>query len=187
MLPVMADPSDAIHLPDATPEARAEAVRTVIARYRDELRKGATESQKAQADDMRALQRFLSLLEIAYLSASADGLADGEREALAEVIENATGKLINAQTLLAHFSDLDEATETLGRRERLGRVAANFDDATSQESAVGFAALVAIADGKLDGAELDVLRQLGEHFSLDDAAVTAIVQRVAKELEEALP
>ena len=59
----------------------------------DELRRGAEEARK-QTDnvhDPRALERFLSLLELAYLTASADGLADGERDALAHSIETATG------------------------------------------------------------------------------------------------
>lgn len=184
----MGDKLTARTLPDASAERLRTAVEGVLVEQSAELRRGAEEARK-QTDnvhDPRALERFLSLLELAYLTASADGLADGERDALAHSIETATGGVIDAKMLLTHFADLDDASEMLGRRERLGRTAANFTDEPARDQALRFAAVVAMADGKLDDTEGEVLVELGDHFGYDAARVQIIVDDVAGQIEEAL-
>lgn len=139
-----------------------------------------------RSEDPEASTYFVSILELAYLVASADGLADEERHTLADLLERLTGKAVEHEALDLHFRDLAEAVEMLGRRERLRRAAEDFGDSTRQHEALGFAAVVALADGRLAEPENAALSELGGHFgfSPDETAnvVGAIVERVRAEL-----
>ena len=157
-----------LELPDVGSEVLREAVRTALEQQSsdiaapsvgprslsgrlpttDQLKAGAEASVAEEGEDAAAAQYFQSLLELGYLVASADGLADEEREALADLVEHATGSAVEHDVLTRHFTNLDAAAEMLGRRERMGRIAANFDDFMAREEAMSFAALVAVADGK---------------------------------------
>jgi len=148
------------------------------------LQHGAEETLKS--GDVVASTYFVSILELAYLVASADGFAEEERHTLASLLERLTGDAVHHDQLELHFKDLDDAVEMLGRRERLRRAAEDFGDATRQHEALGFAAVVALADGKLAEPENAALSELGGHFgfSPDETAnvVGGIVQRVRAEL-----
>jgi tellurite resistance protein len=187
-------------LPDVGPERLALAVRAALGRQRDaaaptrtvqlpalaRLRAGAAESIKAEAEDARTAEYFQSLLELGYLVASADGLAVEERDALAHLVEHATGAVVSSDVLQLHFADLGATCEALGRRERLGRIAANFDQPGERSEALGFATLVAIADGALTEPERKVLVELGAHFSLSAGQVDEAIEQVAIAIEREL-
>jgi tellurite resistance protein len=150
----------------------------------DQLRAGA-EATRGGADDHSA-RTFQSILELGYLVASADGFADEERRALAMMLEQATGSAVNRDELELHFKDLDEAVEMLGRRERLRRAAADFDDALGRTHAISFTALIAVADGELGQPEIEALTELGKCFELPVTEVLEIVEGVAREVERAV-
>jgi tellurite resistance protein len=150
------------------------------------LRAGAQETLKEERQDARVVEYFQSLLEIGYLVASADGLAEAERGALARLMEQVSGSVLELRMLEQHLRDLDGSAAILGRHERLARVAASFEDAQSREEAIGFAALIAIADGKLAGPEAGVLLELGEHFSLSAGEVRAVASQVVASVKLAL-
>ena len=150
------------------------------------LKEGAQETMKEEGADAGAAEYFQSLLELGYLVASADGLAKEEREALAKLVEQATESAVEREALKRHFDDLDGGAEVLGRRERLARVAANFEDATSRAEAIGFAVLIAIADGKLADPEARVLLELGSHFSLTEGEVESMLGQVVASIRVAL-
>jgi tellurite resistance protein len=196
----------ALQLPDVGADKIRAAVRKVLTKQQEampsqtvdpseligmlppggHLRAGAEEAMKDEADDRDAAEYFQSLLELAYLAASADGLADEERDALAALIEHATGAAIHIDTLCLHFQDLDATVEALGRRERLMRVAANFESERARAEAIGFATLVAIADGVLADDEKEVLVELGGLFSLSSEDVDKVVDRVADNIKKQL-
>jgi tellurite resistance protein len=150
------------------------------------MRLGAQETLKDEAQDLRAAEYFQSLLEIGYLVASADGLADEERDALAKLMEQVSGSVVELQMLKQHLCDLDGSAAVLGRRERLARVAASFEDDRSREEAISFAALVAVADGKLAGPEASVLLELGQHFAFSAGDVQAVASQVVASIKLAL-
>ncbi len=129
---------------------------------------------------------FQSLLELGYLVASADGLADDERATLAALLEQATGAIVNRAELELHFQDLEEGCKMLGRRERLRRAAADFEDSIGRSEAIGFTALIAVADGVLAAPEIEALTELGACFELSEAQVDDIVQGVTRAVENAL-
>jgi tellurite resistance protein len=202
----MAHSPTGLRLPEVAPARRLAAVRAVLARQSAEmprqvvdpsaligrlpspakLRAGAVQAQKEEAEDARAAEYFESLLELGYLVASADGLAAEERETLALLLEHATESSVSRDVLQLHFSDLDATSAALGRSERLGRVAANFDSTHAREEAISFAALVAMADGSLEPTELRVLLELGRHFALSAEQVETLVHHVANGITQQL-
>jgi len=127
----------------------------------------------------RSSERFIAALELGYLTASADGLDDRERHQIATTLEQVTGIGFDHDSFAAHFGDLDEAVAALGRRERLARTAADFEDDASREGAIRFAALVAMADGSLHDSELAVLVEAGAHFQWTETRVRELVTSVA--------
>ncbi len=126
--------------------------------------------------------RFESVLELGYLAASADGLDDAERGALADLLTEASGKTLDHAAFELHFRELDQAVEMLGRRERLARTAADFEDDGSRADAIRFAALVAMADGALHAPELAVLVEAGACFDWNAEKVRGLVDDAAARL-----
>jgi tellurite resistance protein len=151
-----------------------------------QLQAGAEQSLKEEADDFEAAEYFQSLLELGYLVASADGLAEEERDALAHLVESVTNQAADYEALQVHFDDLDTMSDALGRRERLGRVAANLETKEQREEAISFAALIAIADGVLAQPEAEVLFALGEHLSFGKDAVLAVIDQVKNRIQSEL-
>jgi tellurite resistance protein len=147
--------------------------------------KQAAEATLAERDH-DASAYFQSMLELGYLVASADGFAEQERHALAELLEAITGAAVDHDALELHFRDLDDTVEALGRRERLRRAAADFEDGVSRTEALGFAALVALADGELAEPEAQVLTEMGSHFGLSESEVAQTVDRVVTDLRSRL-
>ncbi len=172
-------------LAGADSEALHAAVHKLLAGHQDALTAGAKESPHSADDQLtEAAVYFHTLLELAYLVASADGFAEQERAALAALIETATSAALDRTVLLAHFDDLDSGTEMLGRRERLARAAANIDGNGGREAALRFSALIATANGVMATKELDVLVEMGDHFGIDKGAVETIARDVVAELVE---
>ena len=185
-----------VRLPASAPDRLAAALQAVLRQAKpaggsalptvDSLRQGAEQTLRAETKDSKAAGAFQSLLELGYIVASADGLADSEREALAKLLELATGSAIDHDTMTLHFRDLDASVEMLGRRERLRRVTAGLADLAATNEAVGFAALVALADGELGAPEMQALLELGDGLGLPAADVRSVVDdvvaRVRKEL-----
>lgn len=124
-------------------------------------------------------ESFIAALELGYLTASADGLDERERDTIATTLEQVTGIGFDHDSFAEHFADLDAAVEMLGRAERLARTAADFLDDDARADAIRFAALVAMADGKLHKAELTVLCEAGEHFEWTQDKVLALVDEAA--------
>jgi len=123
--------------------------------------------------------RFMAALELGYLAASADGLDHKERAALATTLEHVTGIGFDHETFAEHFADLDAAVAALGRRERLARTAAEFDNEDARADAIRFAALVAMCDGTLNAQELEVLNEAATYFQWSAEQVHGLVTEAA--------
>jgi tellurite resistance protein len=124
-------------------------------------------------------EHFMAALELGYLAASADGLEDEERDSIATTLQQVTGIGFDHDTFEAHFSDLDAAVLALGRRERLARTAAEFDNDDARANVIRFAALVAMADGVLNAPELVVLEEVGQHFKWTPDRIRGLVTEAA--------
>jgi tellurite resistance protein len=122
---------------------------------------------------------FMAALELGYLAASADGLEARERESIAATLQDVTGIGFDRLAFSQHFADLDHAVAALGRRERLARTAAEFETDDERTSVLKFAALVAMADGVLNEAELVVLQEAAAYFQWDAERVRTLVTEAA--------
>jgi tellurite resistance protein len=129
---------------------------------------------------------FQSILELAYLVASSDGFVEAEQRALADLLEQVTGAAVSHAALELHFKDLEDACSVLGRKERLRRAAADFDDAIGRDEALGFAALVALADGKLREPEAEALLELAHCLEFEQHEAQNIVDAVVIQIQKAL-
>jgi tellurite resistance protein len=136
--------------------------------------------------DMAESAYFQSMLELGYLVASADGFAEEERHALAELLSRVTGSAVEIDVLELHLKDLDDACAMLGRRERLRRAAEDFGDGPTRHEALGFAALVAIADGMLAEPEAGALSELGGFFGMSADEIASTVDDVLQRLNTQL-
>jgi tellurite resistance protein len=150
----------------------------------ESLREGAA-AVHGEGDDPKA-RHFQSMLELGYLVASADGFADAERNALSTLLEQITGSAVNHEELELHFRDLDDACSVLGRHERLRRAAAEFEDNIGRDEALAFAALVAVADGRLAAPEMSALSELGRCFEIRETEVEVIVDGMVRDIEHAV-
>ncbi|HET6585655.1 MAG TPA: hypothetical protein VFG69_19485, partial [Nannocystaceae bacterium] len=70
--------------------------------------------------------------------------------------------------------------------ERLARAAADLDGTAACEEAIGLAALIAMADGRLATAEHQTLVDLGEFLGISATRVKALVDGMAQRVEAAL-
>jgi tellurite resistance protein len=182
-----------VELPSVAPERFAVAVRAMLGEGGEMA--PLPSSARLEADAAAAIadggdpdssRRFQALIELGYLAASADGLDPAERDALAALLERLTGAAVDQGTLQRHLDDLDAAAAMLGRHERLARVAADLGEGDRRDEALGFAALIAMADGRLHQDELAVLDELGGCFGLAASEVRAIVDRVADAVARAV-
>ena len=189
----MSEANVVVELPAVAPARFAAAVRAMLGEGGEMAPLPSSARLEADAaaavvdgGDADGSRRFQALVELGYLAASADGLDPAERDALATLIERLTGAAVDHGTLDRHLCDLDAAAAMLGRRERLARVAADLGDGDKRDEALGFAALIAMADGRLHAEELAVLDELGGCFGLATSEVRAIVDRVADAVARAV-
>lgn len=169
-------------------DAVADAVERLVQRDADRvawLRAGAEASVRGDGD-AAAASRFQTLLELAYLVASADGFADAERRSLAAMLERITGAAVDHATLELHFSDLDAAVELLGRTQRLARAAADLETKAAAEEALTLVAMVASADGHISAPEHAALVELAGHVDIAPDRVAALLNDVVARVEAEL-
>ena len=185
------DEGNFIEFADAEVDDVAAAVQGVLVGLRAPwLREGAEQTMAQTADQadpgpQGAALRFVTLLELAYLVASADGLAKVERESLSYLLENLTGAAVKQSDLERHFSDLDQAVAAFGRRERLAASAAAIEEDGREETML-LVSLIAMADGNLSNPEMGSLVELGEHMARSREQVEALAHQAAGYVQEAL-
>ncbi len=182
----MSDPAPVVAL-DATDPARiARAVHHVVVSdgvRAARLAAGASQSVVDNPTDTRSADWFLSLVELGWLVASADGFDPAERTSMAALLATVTGEAVNEHMLDRHLGELAEQVEIMGRSQRLARAAAELADQSAGDDALAFAALVAMADGRLEQIELDALIALGSYVSIDADRVRALVASLAADVE----
>lgn len=149
--------------------------------------KGAEELDRGSSEDLAAARHLMALLEAGYMIAAADGLATGERSALADLIVQVTGGAkITGERLATLFARFEEILASEGLESRLDAIADCFEDFMAREEAMSFAVLVAIADGELSDKEAAALIALGKRIDFSAGEVQAVVDSVAHALKSAL-
>ena len=170
----------------ATPERIAQAVHKVVTSdgvRAARLAAGASQSLIDEPTDVNSARWFQSLVELGWLVASADGFDPAERAAMASLLATVTGKAVDEKLLEQHLGELAEQVDIMGRSQRLARAAAELADQSSGDDALAFAALVAMADGRLEPIELDALIAIGSYLSIGGEQVRSLVAALAKDVE----
>ena len=174
-----------VAFPDVDPERLLEALCAAVTGDGPRavrLRTSASQCLVDEPSDVAAARWFQSLVELAYLVASADGFSDHERESLAHLIERATGRTVDHELLVLHLRELEVQTEVLGRHERFAR-AAEVRDQPSVDDALAFAALVAMADGTMAKPEKDALLELARHLEIDPLQVESLIEVLVEDVK----
>ncbi len=186
----MSDPRPFVALPAADPARLAAAVHKVVTSNgarAARLQAGAAQSVVDRPSDPDSARWFQSLVELGWLVASADGFDPAEQAAMAALLATVTGQAVDHQLLDRHLDDLSDQVAIMGRSQRLARAAAELHDQSAGDDALTFAALVAMADGRLDHVELDALIELGDRLSITAEHVRTLVQSLATDVEANLP
>jgi tellurite resistance protein len=183
-----------VALPDASPEALKSAVAAVLgARAEavslpDELRQRlpSVERLRASAEEGSDARFFLAALEMGYLVAAADGVDAREQAALGELISRVTGLALDPATLAGHFRAFDEAARSTSRTARVESITERLRDFVEREEALGFAALVAMADHHFARKEARALIELGEALGFTVGEVQVLLDSLVEAIRQAL-
>jgi tellurite resistance protein len=181
----MGNPDPVVAL-NAAPERIAQAVHKVVTSdgvRAARLAAGASQSLVDEPTDAQSARWFQSLVELGWLVASADGFDPAERASMATLLATVTGKAVDENVLEQHLGELAQQVDIMGRSQRLARAATELADQSAGDDALAFAALVAMADGRLEPIELDALIALGSYVAIDAARVRALVAALAKDVE----
>jgi len=152
----------------------------------NKLAGGAEKLAKRSAEDGEAARYFGAMLEICYLVAAADGLAEQEHDALCDLIDYTTRSALKRKRLEALFEEMATRLAEQGLEARLDALAGELDDFMAREEALSFAALVAIADSVLAPKEAVTLIAIGKRFDFSVGEVQAVVDVVAATLQRAM-
>jgi tellurite resistance protein len=142
---------------------------------------------RASAVEDPGARFFLASLEAAYLVAAADGVDGPERAALGELVGAITGLDLQPEVLADHFATFDAAAKASSRAARVEGVAARLPDFVEREQALGFAAIVAMADQHFARKEARALIELGEAFGFSVGEVQALLDSLVGSIRQALP
>lgn len=147
------------------------------------LRTSARQCVVDEPSDLAAARWFQSLVELAYLVASADGFSPAERASLAVLIERATMETVDHDLLEQQLLDLEAQADVMGRHQRIARAAAEVKDQPSVDDALAFAALVAMADGRMEPPEQEALFEIAGHLDIERAQVEALIGVLVEDVE----
>jgi tellurite resistance protein len=182
----MPAPAPIVALGASDPDQIARAVHKVVTAdgaRAARLVVGASQSAAAEPSDVDSARWFQSLVELAWLVASTDGFDPAERASMATLLATVSGTAVDHEALEQHLAELAEQVDVMGRTQRLARAAAELHDQASGSDALTFAALVAMADGRLEAIELDALVTLGGFLDIPAGEVRSLVTAVAADVE----
>jgi tellurite resistance protein len=139
----------------------------------------------AAAPEESSSDAFLSVLvEAAYLVAAADGVVSpDESRTLAETIAFVIGDAVPASEFAEMLDAFAQTLKDDGLDKRIEVIAEIVPDEPARREALAFASLIGLCDHELVESEKDTLTRIGAAFSLDAAAVQAIIDSVAASLE----
>lgn len=177
-------------LPQAAPERLEAAISAVLDRTTGSSapRLGAAAAQgfAAQPSEPEVARTFQALLAAAFLVASADGLVDQERSALAALLARATGGVADHGALERRLTEIATTVAAIGPEEAMRHAAADLAGPFARREAIVFAAAVAIADGTISETEFEALARLGAAVNVSRGEVVALVEDAIQSITRAL-
>ncbi len=138
--------------------------------------------------DPSAAALFESIVETAYLVATADGVFDeAERKAFQDVVLEACRGTVNPDQLEALLADLADQVEEDGIDQRVAMVARTIQRPEHQREVLRIAALLALVSGTVTDAERHVIDKLVAAFGLDGGVSETVLAEAARILTDAAP
>jgi tellurite resistance protein len=136
--------------------------------------------------DPHAAALFESIVEAAYLVATADGVFDdAERDAFRQVVLEACRGAVSADQLEALLADLGDQLAEDGVEKRIDMVARGVTRDEHQREVLRIAAVLAHASGDVSEVERGVVVKLSKAFCLPDEHVDAVLKEVHETLAQA--
>jgi tellurite resistance protein len=133
--------------------------------------------------DPRAAALFESVIEAAFLVASADErFDDDERRAFEAVVHRACGRGVSERQVHALLADLEELRQEDGLERRVAMVGRLVTDGAHRREVLRVAALLASISEGVNRAERHVLERLATTFDLPPEAVDDALRDVASAL-----
>jgi tellurite resistance protein len=133
--------------------------------------------------DPSAAALFESIVEAAYLVATADGVFDdSERKAFRDVVLEACRGAVNPAQLEALLADLADQVQEDGMDKRIQMVARGVARPEQQREVLRIAALLAHVSGNVSEVERDVVLKLAGAFHLTHDDVDSVLVEAGKAL-----
>jgi tellurite resistance protein len=135
--------------------------------------------------DPQAAALFESIVEAAYLVATADGVFDeAEQTAFRTVVLDACRGLVNIEAFDALLADLADQLEEDGLAKRIEMVAKNINRPEQQREVLRIASFLAFASGGVSEVERSVLHRLSQAFHLEEEIVEGVLGEVKAVLDD---
>ncbi len=133
--------------------------------------------------DPFAAALFESIVEGAYLVATADGVFDEEeRRTFERIVTAACGGMVPQKLVGDLVSDLSDQLEEDGLDRRIQRLAEGVSKKEQAVEVLRIAALIASVSEDVSAVERDVLTRLATAFGLEPSAVDTALEDVQKSL-----
>jgi len=133
--------------------------------------------------DPFAAALFESIVEGAYLVATADGVFDEEeRRAFERVVTAACGGMVPQKLVVDLVADLADQLEEDGLEKRIQRLAENITKKEQGVEVLRIAALIASVSDDVSAVERDLLERMATAFKLDPGAVDSALEDVKNSL-----
>jgi len=134
--------------------------------------------------DLFAAALFESIVEGAYLVATADGVFDDEeRKAFERIVTTACGGVVSPKLVADLVSDLQDQLEEDGLERRIQRLAAGVARPEHAREVLRIAALIASVSDDVSAVERQVLVSIARAFQLDADAVEAAFGDVRRAID----
>lgn len=173
--------------PQDTPDGLGESILTVAAGSFG-FRSSTSREDLTQPTgfDPGAAALFESIVEAAYIVATADGVFDDtERAAFEDVVFEACHGLVHREQLESLVADLaDELTED-GADARIDMLARSISKQDHQREVLRIAALLAHVSGDVSEVEREALQKMNKAFGLESEVVDAVITEARTALAEA--
>jgi len=138
--------------------------------------------------DPSAAALFESIVETAYLVATADGVFDeAERKAFRDVVLEACRGTVNPDQLEALLADLADQVKEDGLDQRVSMVARTIRRPEHQREVLRIASLLALVSGVVSDSERQVIDKLAAAFGLGEGVSEAVLEEARRILADAAP
>lgn len=150
------------------------------------FRPGGDDATMPTGFDPQAAALFESIVEAAYLVATADGeFDDAEKNAFRTVVLEACRGTVDPDSLEGLMADLADQLEEDGADKRIQMVSKTINRTDQQREVLRIATFLAHVSGGVSDVELGVLQKLNQAFELEESVLGAVIAEVKAAIDDA--